>query len=149
MNSGTPTPEAVATWARFVRLSGRLLDLVEADLKAEGLPPLAWYDALLELNRAAPEGLRPYRLEEEMLLAQFNVSRLIDRLIKTGYAEKALCSKDGRGYYVKITAGGKALLKRMWPVYRAAIARHFSDRLEDGDVPRLAKVLERLARPNS
>jgi len=34
-----------------MRVQSRVLDAVEQDLKKAGFPPLAWYDALLELSR--------------------------------------------------------------------------------------------------
>ena len=77
--SGPGEVEIVA-WARLLKASAKMLDAVERDLKQAGLPPLAWYDALLELHRARPDGLRPGDLEKEVLLPQYNVSRLVDRL---------------------------------------------------------------------
>ena len=38
-----------------MRVQSRVLDCVEQDLKKAGFPPLAWYDALLELSRAPSE----------------------------------------------------------------------------------------------
>ena len=55
---------------------------VEVDLKRAGFPPLSWYDVLLELRRAGDDGLRPLEIEARLLLAQHNVSRLIERLEK-------------------------------------------------------------------
>ena len=81
-----PTETEIAAWARLMKASTKLLAQVERDLKEAGLPPLAWYDALLELYRARPDGLRPGDLQQEMLLPQYNVSRLVDRLEASGYA---------------------------------------------------------------
>ena len=81
---------------------------VERDLKQAGLPPLAWYDALLELHRARPEGLRPGDLEKEMLLPQYNVSRLVDRLEAAGYVVRRRIPRDGRGQVLQITEPGPA-----------------------------------------
>ena len=81
-----PGEVEIAAWARLLKASAKMLDAVERDLKQAGLPPLAWYDALLELHRARPDGLRPGDLEKEMLLPQYNVSRLVDRLEAAGYA---------------------------------------------------------------
>ena len=53
-----PTEIEVVAWARLLKASAKLLAFVERDLKEAGLPPLAWYDALLELYRARPDGLR-------------------------------------------------------------------------------------------
>ena len=47
-----PSTEATAAWIRLMRVQSRVLDCVEQDLKKGGFPPLAWYDALLELSRA-------------------------------------------------------------------------------------------------
>ena len=136
--------DAITAWARLVRVSGRLVQHVEADLKAAGMPPLAWYDALLELKRAGPRGLRPFQLQDEMLLTQYNMSRLVDRIVRAGHAERLPCNEDGRGHLVRITPDGRTLLRRMWPAYRAAIARHFAGRLEEREARELSGILARL-----
>jgi DNA-binding MarR family transcriptional regulator len=138
------TEEVVTAWARLMKAQRQLLGAVEADLKAAGLPPLGWYDALLELRRAAPNGLRPLELEDRLLLAQHNVSRLIDRLEAAGFAARCPCASDGRGQIVAITEAGRDLTGRMWPVYRAAIERHMGARLSPEEASRLADVLGKL-----
>ena len=136
---------AVDAWARLVRVSQSVLSKVEADLKAAGFPPLCWYDALLALKRAEPTGLRPYQLQAQMLLAQYNLSRLTDRLVKAGYVERVVCEEDGRGQVLKITKEGRALLLRMWPAYRAAIAAHFADKLTAEETAMLTRLMDRLS----
>ena len=120
---------------------------MEADLKAADLPPLVWYDVLLELRRARPHDIRPFQLQERMLLAQYNLSRLLDRITAAGYAERRPCPEDGRGQVLCLTGPGNALLKRMWPVYRDAIARHFADKLDAGQTADLVRLLGRLDEP--
>jgi DNA-binding MarR family transcriptional regulator len=138
-----PSDDATTAWARLLKAERLLLSAVERELKAAGLPPLGWYDALLELGRA-PEGLRPYALEAELLLEQHNVSRLIDRMEKAGLVERRPCVEDGRGYRVALTAAGAETRARMWPVYRAAIARLVAAPLEPGEAASLARLLGRL-----
>ena len=130
-------------WARLIRGARVVLDAVEADLKSAGFPPLEWYDVLLELKRAeAP--LRPVALEGRLLLAQHNISRLLERLARAGLIERMRCEKDGRGYYVAITDPGRDLLKRMWPVYAAAIERHLGGQVTEAEAATLADLLGRL-----
>ena len=136
-----PSDAVIRAWAHLVRAQQQALAAVEADLKAAGFPPLGWYDVLLELSRADGGELRPFALEEQLLLAQYNLSRLIDRLEKAGYVERRTCPEDGRGQVVAITASGRALVKRMWATYRAAIGRHVGAKLSDGDATRLATLL--------
>jgi DNA-binding MarR family transcriptional regulator len=140
-----PSDAVVRAWARLVRVQQAVLAAVESELKAAGLPPLAWYDVLLELSRE-DAGLRPFALEQELLLAQYNLSRLLDRLESAGYVERQTCPEDGRGQIVAITTSGRALVKRMWPTYRAAIARHVGAKLSEDQAARLASLLGKLTK---
>jgi len=134
----------IAAWARLIKASAKLTDAVERDLKVAGLPALAWYDALLELHRAGGGGLRPGDLEREMLVPQYNVSRLVDRLEGAGCVERLPHPQDARGQVLKITREGTELTRRMWRIYRRAIAENFATKLAKGDPERLAAILKRL-----
>jgi DNA-binding MarR family transcriptional regulator len=131
-------------WARLIRVSQVLVEGVEADLKAAGFPPLSWYDVLLELRRHVPDGLRPFQLQEHMLLTQYNLSRLLDRMERAGLVVRRPCEEDGRGTVVTATAEGLALRERMWPAYRAAIRARFADRLTERQADDLARLMARL-----
>src|ERR1700751_3913615 len=67
-----PSTEVTAAWIRLMRLQSRVLDAVEQDLKRAGFPPLAWYDALLELSRAPSGEMRPVELERQMLIPPYS-----------------------------------------------------------------------------
>lgn len=140
----TLSDAAVTAWARLVRVSQHVLAAVEHDLKAAGFPPLAWYDALLELRRAGAEGLRPQVLQQHMLLAQYNLSRLLDRMERDGLISRRPCEEDGRGQIVIATDAGLALQERMWPAYRTAIRDHFANRLDTASIEILGRLLGKL-----
>ena len=137
--------EATSAWARLMRVQQGVLAAVEQDLKKAGFPPLAWYDALLELSRAQNGMLRPVELEKQMLLPQYSTSRLVDKLAEAGLAERKTCPIDGRGQYVVITPAGRNLQKKMWDTYAAAIERHVGSKLSNKDAASLCDLLGRLA----
>jgi DNA-binding MarR family transcriptional regulator len=139
-----PSSEATAAWIRLMRVQTRVLDAVEQDLKKAGYPPLAWYDALLELSRAPTGELRPVELERQMLLPQYSTSRLIDRLVDDGLAARRECKIDKRGQFVEITEAGRDLQKKMWAAYSAAIEKHVGSKLSDADALKLCALLDRL-----
>ncbi len=139
-----PSTEATEVWIRLMRVQGKVLGAVEQDLKKAGFPPLAWYDALLELSRAPSGELRPVELEKQMLLPQYSTSRLIDRLVEEGLAARRECKMDKRGLFVEITDAGRELQKKMWNSYSAAIERHIGSKLSDADAVKLAGLLDRL-----
>ena len=138
-----PSTEATAAWIRLMRVQSRVLDAVEQELKKAGFPPLAWYDALLELSRAPSGEMRPVELEKQMLIPQYSTSRLIDRLVDEGLAARRECKIDKRGQFVEITEAGRELQKKMWSAYSAAIEKHVGSKLSDADA---VKAL-RSARP--
>ena len=136
-----PSEMTVRAWARLMKAQQSALAAVEKALKSADLPPLAWYDALLELERAGKDGLRPFELEREMLLAQYNLSRLIDRLERAGYVERSACEDDGRGQVLAVTAAGKAVRRRIWGVYAPAIQEVLGAHLSDKEMETLDSLL--------
>jgi DNA-binding MarR family transcriptional regulator len=142
------TDDHVTAWARLLRGSQHILHEIEDALKTAGLPPLSWYDLLLEVKRSGPEGLRPFELQNAMLIPQYNLSRMIDRVAKAGYVERVRCETDGRGQIIRITAEGKALQKRMWPVYRRILDRMIAAHLSADEADQLARLLQKLAAPS-
>jgi DNA-binding MarR family transcriptional regulator len=136
-----PTNTVVRAWARLTKVQHMALTAIERALKQADLPPLAWYDALLELERVGEEGLRPFELEREMLLAQYNLSRLVDRIEKAGYVERRTCEDDGRGQVIVITAAGKDIRRRMWPVYALAIQRSIGGQVSETQAETLDAIL--------
>ncbi len=134
-------PAAVQVWARLVRVGQNALLRIEGDLKAAGLPPLVWYDLLLEAERAGDDGLTQSDLERAMLLAQYNVSRLVSRLEKEGLVVRRPDRKDGRANRISITSKGRRLRRAIWPIYQRGIEAHFAARLAAKDVGTLNRIL--------
>src|ERR1043166_2266637 len=139
-----PSTEATAAWIRLMRVQSRVLDCVEQDLKKAGFPPLAWYDALLELSRAPSGELRPVELERQMMIPQYSASRLIDRLVDEGLASRRECKIDKRGQFVEITEAGRELQKKMWSSYSAAIEKHIGSKLSNAAPVKLCGLLDGL-----
>ena len=139
-----PREKLVEAWRALLKAHRAALGDIERKLKEAGLPPLAWYDALLELRRASG-GLRLGELERRMLLEQYNVSRLCDRLQAAGLVERRPDPEDARGRIVAITAAGRAQAKRMWRVYGSAIEEAVGGRLSEKEAEQLTRLLWKLA----
>lgn len=135
------TEAHLKAWARMVRATTHVLHTVEEALKRAGLPALSWYDLLLELRRAGPEGLRPVELQREMLIPQYNMSRLLDRVEAAGYVQRVACDSDKRGQMVRITSSGEDLLKTMWPIYRQALSTAFASEIDEATAEAISMAL--------
>jgi len=142
-----PSKSVVDAWIALNRAQRRVFETIEAELKSAGQPPLAWYDVLLETECAGETGARPFELESTLLLAQYNLSRLLDRIERQGLIAREACAEDGRGQVVRITERGKALRRAMWPVYARAIESAVGGRLNAGEAETLMTLLGRLVEP--
>src|SRR5829696_3899831 len=142
-----PSQAVVKAWAGLVRAQRAATSGIEADLKQAGFPPLSWYDVLYGLRRARGGKLTPGELEGEILLEQYNLSRLLDRMEADGLVRRIPYPGDKRRQFVAITARGREMQKRMWPVYAAAIERHVGARITDEDGATLTQVLGKLLPP--
>jgi len=141
-----PNADTVTAWARLVRAQGSALAKVERALKDARLPPLAWYDVLLELERAG-QPLRPGILQTTLLLAQYNLSRLLDRMEARDLIERRADAGDARVRLVAVTPAGRRLRRRMWPVYAEAIQRAVGDKLDADEQRTLAEMLGKILDP--
>jgi DNA-binding MarR family transcriptional regulator len=139
-----PSKPVVLAWARLIKAERLALGRVEAALKHAGLPPLAWYDILLGLERAGETGLRPFELERALLLAQYNLSRLLGRIEREGLIERAPCPQDGRGHVLRLNARGRSMRKAMWPVYAQAIEVAVGSCLDEREAETLSALLARI-----
>mgnify|MGYP000571265098 FL=1 len=139
-----PDEATVAAWIGLSRAQRVTMARVEARLKAKKLPPLSWYDALWELDKAGEAGLRPYELERAMLFEQYNLSRLAQRLEKAGLISRETCEADARGQTLKITDAGRQMRRRMWETYSRAIEEAVGTKLSVPEARSLAELLRKL-----
>ncbi len=140
-----PSAETTSAWTALIRAARQRLDAVESALKQAGLPPLAWYDALWEIEQAGAGGLRPFELTERLLLPQYGTSRLLNRMARDGLIERTRSAEDGRGQVIRLKSAGQAVRARMWPVYAAALHDGLQDRLTSDEAATLAGLLNKLA----
>lgn len=142
--SQQPGKYTIQAWINLHRAHRHLLDTVETALKKADLPPLDWYDVLLELQRDKQNGLRQFEIGEKVLLNKHNLSRLIDRLEQQKLLARYACAEDGRGNRIKITESGEKILKKIWPIYSQVIQQAFADKLTVSETASLTKILDKL-----
>ncbi|ANL32437.1 MarR family transcriptional regulator protein [Rhizobium phaseoli] len=145
MSEKSPTPSSAVTgaWIHIMRARDRLLAAIESDFKAAKMPPLSWYDVLWELARSEDKRLRPYEIEERTLLAQYNLSRLVDRLEREGLVRRETFGEDARGRWLVITDAGLQLRERMWTVYAKSIEANIGCRLSESEANSISALLAR------
>ena len=94
-------------WVALNLAQRRIYRSMDSALKANGLPPLRWYDVLWSLERSDRAGLYAYELERALIFEQSNLSRLLNRMIREGLVRETACTEDRRAKVLRITAKGK------------------------------------------
>jgi DNA-binding MarR family transcriptional regulator len=135
-------------WRLFITAYGVVIEGIEGELAGAGLPPLGWYDVLLELSAAPGRRLRMHELADAVVLSRSGLTRLVDRLERAGLLRREPDPADRRGAFAVLTEEGAAMRKRMWPVYARGISGHFGEHLSDAEVRTLARALERVIAAN-
>jgi DNA-binding MarR family transcriptional regulator len=114
--------ETLTTWRAFLNAHARVTRSIGRDLAAADLPDLSWYDVLWALYRRP---LRVNELADAVVLSPTAMSRFVDRVEKAGYVRREADPQDRRALQVTLTDEGRALLRRMWPIYSRGIEEHF------------------------
>jgi len=133
-----------SVWALFLTAHAVLVEEIEVRLADAALPPLAWYDVLWALERAGDRRLRMRELADMAVISRSNLTRLVDRLESAGLVERERAEEDRRGAFAVVTDQGKAMRKKMWPVYSAAIKELFEDRIAEREAARMGESLRRI-----
>jgi DNA-binding MarR family transcriptional regulator len=133
-------------WRALLRGQALLLEQVERELAAAGLPPLGWYDVLTELDKAPRGRLRIHELADAVVLSRSGLSRLLDRLEGAELLRREPCDDDRRGAYAVITADGRRTLAEMWPVYERALAEHFAPQVGSAEARAIRSALDAVSK---
>ncbi len=139
-----PSKATIDIWIALTRAHQNILASIEDSLKLAGMPPLEWYDVLLELDRAGTKGERAFIIQKQLLLPQYSLSRLLSRIENAGYLKRQACKEDGRSQRLVITSSGKDVRQKIWAVYAEAMQKAIGEKLSAGDIADLSRSLRRL-----
>jgi len=137
--------QTMAVWVQLFRTQRAARLAVDAALTQARLPSLETYDVLLELERAGKDGLRAYALENALLLPQYGVSRLLERLRRRALVSRHPCPEDGRGVRFRITTAGRKMRTKMWGVYGPVIKTQLSGRISPAEANTLVTTLQKIS----
>lgn len=127
---------------RLLDVATRLEQALDREMKAAGLPAFIWFRILRELLIAGTQGLRPFELQNQVHLAQYNLSRIVERMEHAGLLVRFPALDDQRGHILKLSARGSERLSELESVYETALARHLGDRLNNRNAAQLLTLLE-------
>ena len=128
-------------WHAFIRSHARLVRLLEAEMESEHGITLSAYEVLAHLSESPGRRLRMSDLAALVVQTPSGLTRLIDKLVREGYAERERCATDARVVYAGITPEGMRLLRRAYPTHLRGVREHLVDRLQPQQLRVIAEAL--------
>jgi DNA-binding MarR family transcriptional regulator len=139
-----PADIDIAAWRGLVRVQGAVRRRVgEALETAEGIS--LWdYTVLRTLSEASGRCMRMSDLARATDYTPSGLTRLVERLERTGLVRRGPCPDDGRGSVATLTRDGQRTFVRARTIHLASVREHFLAHCTDKELDVLASVWERV-----
>ncbi|HTK11630.1 MAG TPA: MarR family transcriptional regulator [Ktedonobacteraceae bacterium] len=144
MSANTPDRQGMQIWEAYLHSHTGIMRVLERELQNAHALSLAEYDVLLHLRRATERRLRMGELASAVLFSTGGLSRLLDRLERTGLVVRERTPDDRRGVYAVLTEAGLARLREASETHLHGIQEHFVAALHDEEREPVARFLSRL-----
>ncbi len=138
------SPVESAAWGGFLAAFARLDRVIDADLLAHDGIRHPEFEVLLRLWREPGRRLRLQDLAAKSLLTRSGVSRLVERLVRTGLLEREAAAEDRRGSYVVLTSKGRAVFEAAADRHMTLVREQFLGRLSKAELEQLGALWPRL-----
>jgi MarR family transcriptional regulator, 2-MHQ and catechol-resistance regulon repressor len=136
------TVRALNAYINLARASDSVFGRMAAQLESQGLT-LGQFGVLEALLHLGP--MCQHTLAEKLLRSGGNVTLVVDNLEKRGWAQRERQKADRRQILIRLTAGGRRLISRVFPSHAKAIEREMSF-LDAGEQMALRRICRKLGR---
>lgn len=141
--AASATRLAAETWESLFRAQVAVMRRLQSGPAFRNLA-VNEYDVLFTLSRCPSGWLRLNELNDNVLLSQSSLSRLVERLEKRGLVERMAAPDDGRGVLLKLTDEGAALQKEIGREHVRDIAELVGPALTAAEQRELLRLTEKL-----
>ncbi|MDR6506609.1 MarR family winged helix-turn-helix transcriptional regulator [Arthrobacter oryzae] len=139
----SPVRLAAETWEALFRAQVAVMRRLQSGPAFKALA-LNEYDVLFTLSRCPSGWLRLNELNDNVLLSQSSLSRLVERLEKRGLVERMPAPQDGRGVLLKLTDAGRDLQKQIGREHVRDISALITPALTPSEQRELLRLTEKL-----
>jgi len=144
VKSERPDVGRMAAWVALLDAHSRLTSRLEAELERGHGLSLAEYEVLFRLDAAPGQRLRLNELTSHTRMTKSGVSRLVERMQRSGLLSTERCPSDRRGAYAVLAPKGLAVFRRAAALHLRGVQDHFGRHLDDAEAASLRVALERV-----
>jgi DNA-binding MarR family transcriptional regulator len=120
---GAASTDVVAAWREMTACHAAVCAALEHELGEHHALGVSEFEVLDRLAENPARQSRAQDLADAVHLSQSALSRLVDRLVRSGLVERCACGMDRRGIYVVVTEEGLRRHGEATATHRAVLAR--------------------------
>lgn len=136
--------DARAAFPVFLKSCALMVDRLDRLLQERVGIQLTWYEVLAQLS-SSPNGRMPMKqLAETVSLSKSGITRLVDRMERSGLVERHSCTDDGRVCFTGLTRRGLSVLQVARPVAAEGVEEYFARHVTEEEARVMATALKRV-----
>lgn len=136
-------PDALRGWESLFRAQVAVIRRLKEHFRSAEIT-FGTYDVLYNLTRFPGKRLRLNELNEHILLTQPSLSRLVERMEKSGLVRRMSDPDDRRGTVVVLTERGAEVQRRVGREHAEAITRYVGGALSEDELHTLHRLCDKL-----
>ncbi len=102
------------------------------------------YNILRILKGAGDVPMNATDIQAVMISQKSDMTRLIDRLVKKGLADRVVCPENRRKVNISITAAGKTILEKVHPQIKGITTQYFESKVSIEEAQLLSDLLDKI-----
>jgi MarR family transcriptional repressor of emrRAB len=138
---GVPRQEVILT-RLYYHILPRLTCHLNEDMKEYGLNESLWM-SLLAMYACPQQTLFPSDISDTLDSSRTNATRIVDELVRNGWATRIPCEEDRRKIRLELTAAGLELVEKLLPVSRASHRALWQD-FDQEEMQLMEKLMRKL-----
>ena len=142
--SDTDHSEARAAFPVFLKSCAIMVDRLDHELQERVGIQLTWYEVLAQLSSSSTGRMPMKQLAESVSLSKSGITRLVDRMERSGLVERHSCHNDGRVCFAGLTRRGLSVLQVARPVAAEGVQEYFARHVTEEDARVMAAALKRV-----
>jgi DNA-binding MarR family transcriptional regulator len=102
------------------------------------------YSVLVTLVEAPDHRLRMTELADQVLLSRSGLTRLVDRMQRSGLVDRFKCPSDARGMHAVLTDLGYQRLKESTGTHLRGVREHVTGQLTEAELDQMQSLMNKL-----
>lgn len=125
-------------WGGMLGMHARMMRAIEADLQTRVGISHAEFEVMLRLSWAEGQRLRLQDLDARAIMSRSGISRIVERLEKSGLVSRETAPEDRRGAYAVLTRKGQAEFAEALRGHVALVRQNFLGLYSDPELNQMA-----------